>query len=141
MRVPTTEETAFAWWRRALWLLANKNGEGLTAKIGDPQCGLYRTRLARNGAWVGVRIYLNQDIDPETGALMDDERMILEINGKVRAPEDIDRWWPFLWQHPISAEEWKYLDSLRQHTETWEPSHPSARPHEPIDPLTSPIPF
>ncbi|MCV6826028.1 MULTISPECIES: hypothetical protein [Halocynthiibacter] len=47
----------------------------------EPQCGWYKMRRVKLGPWVPVLITVEQDIDPDTGQLADDERMRCEVDG------------------------------------------------------------
>lgn len=67
MRAPTDRTAAWEPWRRML--------AGERVAITDtPCCGWYRAK--RRGQWCAVQIDLVQDIDPETGELLGDERFV-----------------------------------------------------------------
>lgn len=134
MRRPTPEAETLTRWRAAV----ENRAAPIVVNMSRPECGAYRAKLVRGGPWVPARIYLAQEIDPATGELVADERLVCEVNG---SEVDIDRWWPWIAGEPIPVAEWKYLEALRRHTEQHEPTHPAARPRESLDPLKTPIPF
>jgi len=86
MRRPTPEAVQFAFWRQALDRSAIMEPEARAhlrnRHMEDPECGFYRTRLVNGGPYVPVRIWLDQEIDPETGELLSDEIMRAELDGQ-----------------------------------------------------------
>jgi hypothetical protein len=131
MRRPTSKDEAFAWWRAAL------RGKAVIASD-DPQCGFYKRRLVKGGPFVPARIWLDQDIDPETGELRDDERLQCEVNGGYADPYDA---WQWLCGAPITEQEFRYMEALREHAAIHEPDHPMADPRKAIDHLKTPLHF
>lgn len=131
MRTPTPIAVSLAWHARAL-----AGGRPFTND--EPQCGFFRRRLVRNGPWVPARIWIEQIVCPDTGELVDDERLRCEVNGLDRDPGEA---WLWLAGQPISEAEFNYMTALRAWAAWSSPDHPAARPFDPIDPLTSPIPF
>lgn len=101
MRQATTEPEAYRWWRDTLAGLRPARHED------DPQCGFYKTRVVRGGPWVGVAIWLEQDIDPETGELTAPETFAAICNGQNRRPDWIRRNWTYF--RPISAADYDAL--------------------------------
>jgi hypothetical protein len=100
MRTPTPLEQQLAWWR------ANQNG---IVHVDGPECGFFKRRLeAWSKTWIPARIYLQQEIDWETGELMEPESYRLEVFGRVLT----DHWeiWE-AWQRlrPVTMDEWKWL--------------------------------
>lgn len=94
MRQPTRARCAYEWWRSAL------RGENPPRSDGLPESGWFKTKLVKGGPWVAARIWLERDIDRETGELADDERFACEVDGmRVGAAS--------VWLHlvPISREE------------------------------------
>jgi hypothetical protein len=102
MRRPTCQHEAHAWWREAL---VNPR---LPRQEGFPQPGYYARRYVRGGPLVPVRVWLDQDIDPDTGDLADDERIRAEELG---ASKDAALIWTHL--RPITAE--AYRDLVASH--------------------------
>lgn len=131
MRKPTTRDEAYSWWRAAL------RGKALIVSD-DPQCGFFKRRLVKDGPFVPARIWLDQDVDPETGELCDDERLQCEVNGSYADPLDA---WQWLCANPITEQEFKYMEALREHAALHEPDHPMADPRKPIDQLKTPLHF
>lgn len=101
IRQPTTEASAFRWWRQALAGSAPQRHED------EPQCGFYKTRVVRGGPWVGVAVWLDQPIDPETGELTGDECLAAICNGQAKRPDWIKRNWTYL--RPITSEQYDAL--------------------------------
>ncbi|KHQ51133.1 hypothetical protein [Mameliella alba] len=83
IRQPTRLSVAYAWWRQAL---ADPRTPRHDA---DPQCGYYARRAVKNGPLLPVRVYLDQEIDPETGELADDEVIRGEELGRSIDPARI----------------------------------------------------
>ena len=102
------------------------------------RCGFFKRRLVKGGPWVPARIWLDQVVDSETGELCDDERFQCEINGEYADPEDA---WGWLCANPISEEEFRYMEALREHARHREPDHPAADPRKPLDHLKTPLHF
>ena len=131
MRNPTPPHIALAWWRAAL------DGQARITND-EPQCGFFKRRLVKGGAWVPARIWLDAEVDPETGELLTDERYQCEVNGQYADPFDA---WPWLCAHPISEAEYRYMEALREHARMNEPDHPAADPRKPINHLKTPLHF
>lgn len=83
MRTPSTYQQLFAWYRAALADPRHPRHEG------DPQCGFFRTRLVKNGPWVPVKITVEREVDPATGELTADEKLICDVGGERRKPESV----------------------------------------------------
>jgi hypothetical protein len=85
----------------------------------EPQCGWYRMQMVRGGPWLAVRIWCEADIDPETGELADDERLLCEINGiaERRLP------WPRCANKPITQDAYRALLHDEGLTETLQATH------------------
>lgn len=97
MRRPTDRALAWDHWRRRL------NGERLEI-TSQPQCGWYRAK--RRGQWVAVQIDLQQEIDPETGDLITDERPIAFIGDDVfYDAARVGEIWLHCAAHPITEAE------------------------------------
>jgi len=80
MRQPSPASRLYAWWRAAVAGQAPAYHDGL------PECGWYKTRLVSGGPWCAARIWVERDIDPDTGELADDERYCCEVDGMRRDP-------------------------------------------------------
>lgn len=113
---------------------------GWATQADKPEAGFYRTKLVRNGPWVGVRIWYDAPPDPDNpGELLDrSHRWQAEINGESC---DIWRVWPFVSGRPIDEAEYRYLMALTHHAKEHAPEMPEASPNKPVDPLTLPVPF
>lgn len=98
MRMPTPPSKAFAWWKAAI------AGENPPQHEGLPECGWYKTKLTKGGPWVAARIFIEREIDFETGELAEPERLVCEVDGQRRSPY---RMWTYL--TPISREEHQAL--------------------------------
>jgi hypothetical protein len=133
MRQPTPTADQLAWWRDAL------SGFGkVVGTINKPQCGWFKRRLVHGGPFVPARIWLEQEVDSDTGELIADEVMLCEVDGRRCDPVEQ---WPRLWTEVITEAEFNYMTATRNWAAWWAPSDPVANPRERIDPLTSPIRF
>lgn len=103
MRTPSTFHDLYAWHR------AHMMGDNPPRYENEPHCGWYRTRLVKGGPWVPVEIRCQRVIDPETGELACDERLIAIMEGKVRDPLKV---WTYL--TPISRHEFAALQEARK---------------------------
>lgn len=127
MREPTPSAVAFAWHANAL---LGVYGDECQIHDEEPQVGYFKRRLVRGGVYVPAKIWLDQEIDPDTGELLADERLQCEVAGEWRDPHEE---WPRLCGHPISEADFNYLTALRQHCAWHEPDQPFANPKRPID--------
>lgn len=98
IRQPTPRSEQYDYWRRTV------SGERVPRIEDEPQCGFYKVRMVRNGPFIPVEIWLEQETDPETGELTADEHLRAICNGETRDPVRI-------WTHcrAISAEEYDAL--------------------------------
>lgn len=112
-------------------------GDEVTVFGEDPECGWFKTRLVKGGPFVPARIWLHQEIDAETGELVDDERWICEVNGEIA---DIDRYWSFLSKNPITEAEFNYLTASMKWTAEHAPFEPRANPRTAVNWLDVPTP-
>lgn len=103
MRRPSDARSLFAWWRAAT------QGRNPPFHDGIPECGYFKTRLVRGGPWAPARIWIDRDIDPETGELTADERHLCEIDGMRR---DARKAWDGR-LIPISRDEYQALITSR----------------------------
>lgn len=112
----------FAWYRDAV---AGKSPQ-ITAN--QPQSGFFRRKLIKDGPYVPARIW----IDRTTRAIL------CEVDGQPADPLDQ---WTFLAGRPVSEADFRFMVAhaawARQHS----PTSPNANPDQPIDPITSPLPF
>jgi len=111
--------------------------EGFDADV--PVAGFYRTRLARSGVYVGVKVWFGQPKDPVTGELLDRSlRWQAEANG---APIDLERVWPGCAEDPITEQEHAFLIDQQRWGAANAPDSPQANPTRSANPLTSPLLF
>lgn len=133
MRRPTPLDEQLAWWRDAV------NGYGkIVATALDPQPGFYKRKLVSGGIYVPARIWIEQDVDPETGELMSDEILLCEVDGTRSDP--IDQW-PRLWNNAISEAEFRYMEAARNWAAWHAPTDPAANPRQRLNALETPIRF
>lgn len=134
MRRPTPLSVSMAWHTARLALPS-----GIRTPIADdPQCGFFKRKLAKDAVFVPARIWLDQDIDSDTGELCGDEVLCCEVNGREADPEEQ---WSYLAGNPITEAEFKYLMARNEWAERHAPHDPAARPREPIVHLSNPILF
>lgn len=129
MRRPTPREILYEWHSRAL--------AGLKPVIdGTPHCGWYKRKLVKNGVFVPARIWMFQDVDPETGELLSDELLQCEVNGRPADPEEA---WSWICSNPITEQEFRYLEARIAHAQLHEPEDPFATANKAIDMNKTPL--
>lgn len=118
IRTPTPLADLYAWHRAAL--------AGEKPQIThEPQCGWFKRRLVQGGALVAARIWLHQEIDPETGDLTAPEELRCEVGGKPRDPVDE---WTWIADAPISESEFNFMVADAAYCREHHPSSPEANP-------------
>lgn len=135
IRRPTPENDRYGWHRQALADAALHLELSISGD--EPQCGWYKTRLAKGGPWVPARIWMYQPTDAETGELDGDETLQCEIDGRWADAGDK---WIWLCQHPITEAEFNYLTAARQWAQENAPDEPLANPRQRVDWLKVPTP-
>lgn len=123
MREPTNLFDAYQWWRDAL------SGYRMNYNL-EPRPGFYRTRVVKGGPFVPVAIWIEQELDPDTGQLLSDERVVATVNGQPKDPESI---WQWCCAHPISEEDYRYYSAYGKWAEEWAPDDPAANPRREVD--------
>ncbi len=120
IRQPSSLLELYAWHNAALAARASGLACGLAVHADEPQCGWYRTRRVRGGPWIPARIFLERTIDPETGELADDERLVCEVGGVRRDP-----WaaWQSLAKRPITRAEYDRLVAERNGSLSMQATH------------------
>lgn len=103
IRQPSSASQIYGWHRAAL------RGENPPRHEGEPQAGWYKRRMVKGGPWVPVRIFVDRDIDPETGELTRDEALRIEVEG-IDKGDPADQWTHLT---PISREEFDHLTDYR----------------------------
>lgn len=89
IRQPSSFTRLYAWHKAAIC------GEHAPRHEGWPECGWFKMRYVKNGPWVPVRIFVDRDMDPDTGELTRDENLRIEIEG-IDNGDDPARWWTYL---------------------------------------------
>lgn len=120
MRAPTDTHQALAFHRRAL------AGAREEIREQDPECGWWKMRLVKRGAWVPVRIWLEQEI--ADGELLSPEILKCTVDGQEKDPREV---WVWCSQRPIEEHEFRYLTALRSwqkinEPDAWDPYRPVA---------------
>lgn len=113
MRKPTPLSDQLAWWRASL------NGEH---ESGDEQClwpqpGYYKIRAkAWSKTWLPARVWLQQEIDWQTGELTAPEVPVVEISGRTLSQDlganvfsPAEEAW--MKMRPVTLDEWKWLNA------------------------------
>ncbi len=98
IRQPSSHAALYDFWRRSV------AGERVPRVEDEPQCGYFKRRMVRGGPFVPVEIWMEQDIDPETGELTAPERLRAICNGNLCNP--VTTW---TYCRPISASEYDGL--------------------------------
>ena len=130
MRTPTPHDQLYAWHRKALRGLEPVND-------GTPHCGYFKRKLVKGGVFVPARIWMVQDIDPETGELQSDELLQCEVNGAYADPEEA---WSWICSNPITEQEFLYLEAAGEWSRRHAPAEPMANPHQRVDWMAVPTP-
>jgi hypothetical protein len=111
----------------------------MTRDIGVPRPGFWKIRLVRGGPHVPAKIWDEAERDPETGELLEDEKLRCVVNGIERDPE---QWAERLncYGIAIDEDEYQYMSRVSDWAKEWAPDAPEASPTQPIDPLkTRPV--
>ncbi len=95
----------------------------------DPQPGYYKRKMVKGGPWVGVRIWLEQEIG-EDGDLLSEPRMKCMVGDDAA---DAGDQWLWVCTSPISAADYDYLTDTQRYATHRDPSMPEARPRESVD--------
>ncbi|MDB6178972.1 hypothetical protein PAF17_15885 [Paracoccus sp. Z330] len=103
IRQPTSAEDQYSFWRRSV------SGERVARIEDDPQPGFYKRRMVKDGPFVPVEIWMDQEIDPITGELTAPETYLAICNAHPCDPLEV---WTYC--RPISAEEYDALTGARQ---------------------------
>lgn len=126
MRHPTPIDELYAWHSAAI------AGKSPTV-TSDPQCGWFKVPLVKGATPVPARIWCEQKI--EAGELIEPERLVCEVDGIARDPEEQ---WPWLCKRPIRVTEFEYLTQLRRWQRVNAPDEYAAA-REPVDHLSTPV--
>ncbi|MBO9430581.1 hypothetical protein [Sulfitobacter sp. R18_1] len=125
MRQPSTFSELYRWHNAAM---AGKNPP---VHDGEPQCGYFKRRMIKGGPWVPVRIFVEREIDPETGELASDEVLCIEVEG-IRKDDPADQW---TYLKPISRAEFNHLTDYRlRDTRMMDPYRPIDLSEQPTPP-------
>ena len=109
MRTPSTPDQRWLWCERAT------AGKQVNHDENSPQCGFFKVRKFPYGQWptgpyVPARVWIEDgQTDPETGDLLSDEIICMEIDGRK-----VDPWkrWNWIAKHPVSEAEWQWLRAM-----------------------------
>lgn len=105
--------------------------------MNSPQVGFYKRRLVRGGAFVPVHVWLEEDIDPDTGELVGDSKLCCSVDGREACAEDH---WLYICDQAISEKQFDYMTSLSAFARRHDKREPLANPRKPIDPLQFRLP-
>ena len=103
IRQPSSFNRIYAWHRSAL------AGENPPRHEVEAHAGWYKRRRSKGGPWVPVRIFVEREIDAETGELTCDERLRIEVEG-IDAGNPLDCWTYLV---PISRQDYDHLIDYR----------------------------
>lgn len=125
MRRPTDLASTYDWWRRAL------AGQSVFFTINEVHAGFFMSRGKRGGPLLPVAVWLQQEVCPETGELMNDEMFVSVIGlNKPMSAEKTRYKWPYWARRPITEEEyWRQIRQLE---------HERDNPPEPEEPAYEP---
>lgn len=110
MRRPSDRNALFQRWRERLARIRPREWP-----FEQPQCGRYSAK--RNGQLAAVQIDIDQEIDPETGELLADERffaVIIQAEQMERIEDDLKVMavWQRCGASPITDEEFKRISRM-----------------------------
>jgi len=120
---------SYDWWKRAL---ANPKGIGKGDLIAttEPQCGFYKRRMVKGGAWVPVWIFVKPDTDSELGAR-------ITVDGRTKDVGASEQWEGGVYQRPIAMD---VYEAVAERGEPWPDADPDvsesrfgAKSNEPED--------
>jgi hypothetical protein len=134
MREPSTSSILLSWYYRAL------SDQALHLPIlvdAMPECGFFKTRICKGGPFVPARIYIEQEVCPDTGELLSDEVLKCQVNGRDKDP--FDQWY-WLAGNPIPIAEFNYMVASADYARDYEPNTPKANPFKKVDWLNVPTP-
>lgn len=103
MRQPSTFRQLYGWWQDAV------AGRNPPRHDGVPEAGYYKRRWVKGGPWVPVHIYVDREIDTESGELACDEVLRIEVEGLDGG--DPANHWTYL--TPITRREYEHLLDYR----------------------------
>jgi hypothetical protein len=110
--------------------------EGPVALVAnDPQCGWYRRRMVKNAAFIGVAIWLEQDID-EAGELVNPPMLRCLRLGKLIEPLEE---WSYICQRPIPYPDYKYMIDYAAWAAQYKPDDPACNPFRPVESISMPF--
>lgn len=103
MREPSALADHFAWYRRAL------AGEQVEYHDGDWHCGYFWMRRSRNGPRIGVAIWIDQPLDPETNKLTGDEAVMCLVGHRTdhQVYDDPARLWASIAKRPVPYDDYR----------------------------------
>lgn len=140
MRKPTPQAELFRWHAGAVEHVerfGSLDGFDDVAHPDDPQCGYFKRRGTRGGAWFAAAIWMEQIVDGD-GELLEPERLLCAVDGKLCDPV---REWNYICAHPVRYEEYKYLVDLGSWARKYAPGTPEADMRRKIDVARMPAPF
>jgi len=103
-----------------------------------PQPGHYKTRVVRNGPFVPARVWINVPERDEAGDLMDDEGLMMEVDGEFVNGQHMDQKWLWMIGNPITKQEYDFMIADSDHAQKYRPGDPKSQPTKPIDLSTQP---
>lgn len=99
-------------------------------QVDQPEPGYYRRRLVKNGPFVACRIWIERDIDPDTGEIIADDKYLCTVDGK---PASAMEQWSWLASHAISKEEYDFMLADADWCRKYAPDDPKANPTKAIN--------
>ena len=131
---PTTDAKALEWHSN---VMLGVEAEATVVFNEEPECGWFLVRLVKDGPLLPARIWLEQDIDDDTGELLDDEKLRCQV---IYLDKDPEEWWPRLCTRPISQERYDYLMALGDWAAENETTNPMVQPFKKVSAKDIPMP-
>lgn len=95
-----------------------------------PQPGYYKRKLVKGGPFVAVKVWMNEPDVDAAGDLMDDEGLMMLIEGERVNPDDN---WSWCMGNAIDKAEYDFMCADSDHAKQYRPDDVKANPRKPID--------
>ena len=98
-----------------------------------PQPGYYETRLVKNGPFVPARVWINDTPRDEAGDFLEDQGLMMEIDGERVNGQHMNQRWLWMYGNPITKQEYDFMIADSSHAKQHRPEDAKAKPRKSID--------
>jgi len=98
-----------------------------------PQPGFYKMRLVKNGVYVPVHIWDNVTEKDEAGDYLEDQGLIMLIDGEFINPQHIGNKWLYCMGDPIKKKEYDFMLADSDHAQKYRPDDVKSQPRKAIN--------